>query len=191
MMRTKTYLLRVSLTLIALVLVVSCGRGKFSSEPPVHLNPNMDTQEKYKAQAESNFFEDGATMRTPVAGTVARGQLREDDAYFRGKDAAGGFIDTAPMAFTPEMVTRGKDRYKIFCLPCHGVKADGKGKILEYKYPIPPANFFEDRIRALSDGHMFNAIGEGWMNMPSLKAQIPVEDRWAIISYIRSLQENN
>jgi len=182
-------LLRLLLPVIVFALLASCGRGKFSSEPPVHLNPNMDNQEKYKAQSENKFFEDGASMRTPIEGTVARGELREDDAYYRGKDASGAFIPNAPMVFTDDMRIRGKERFGIYCVPCHGVNGDGKGKILEYKYPIPPANFFDERIKGLSDGHMFNAMSEGWLNMPSLKAQIPVDDRWAIISYIRSLQQ--
>lgn len=171
------------------LFLVSCGRGELSDQPPIHLNPNMDTQDKYKAQSESNFFTDGASMRTPVSGTVARGELREDDAYYRGKDDAGKFIAKAPMAFTDAMVQRGEERYDIYCLACHGPKADGKGRIMHYKYPIPPANFHEERIVRLSDGHMFNAISEGWLNMPSLKAQVSVEDRWAIISYIRSIQK--
>ncbi|MCF7826254.1 MAG: cytochrome c [Candidatus Marinimicrobia bacterium] len=174
----------------AIFLIATCGRGNFSEKPPIHLNPNMDSQAKYKAQSKSNFFVDSATMRTPVEGTVARGQLREDDAYYHGKDASGEFITSAPMAFSTEMVTRGEERFKIYCAACHGMNADGKGKILFYKYPIPPANFYDERIKKLSDGHMFNAITAGWLNMPSLKAQVSVEDRWAIISYIRSLQKN-
>jgi len=171
------------------MLIGACGRGEFSEKPPIHLNPNMDSQKKYKAQSESHFFVDGATMRTPVEGTVARDELREDDAYYRGKDAAGDFIASAPMAFTPEMVARGEERFGIYCVACHGVNADGKGKILEYEYPIPPANFHDERIMNLSDGHMFNAIGQGWLNMPALKAQVSVDDRWAIIGYIRSIQK--
>ena len=175
--------------LITLVVLAGCGRGSYSEKPPIHLNPNMDSQDKYKAQSESHFFVDGATMRTPVEGTVARGELREDDAYYRGKDADGAFINQAPMEFTAAMVQRGDERFHIYCVACHGVNADGKGKILDYHYPIPPANFHDERIKNLSDGHMFNAISEGWMNMPSLKAQVSVADRWAIISYIRSLQK--
>jgi len=188
MKKRRSFGSKVLLTGLVLVLT-ACGRGELSDKPPVHLNPNMDSQEKYKAQAESNFFVDGASMRTPVVGTVARGELREDDAYYRGKDAAGKFIARAPMAFTDAMVLRGAERYGIYCIACHGPKADGKGRILDFKYPIPPANFHEERIMNLSDGHMFNAIGEGWLNMPSLKAQVSVEDRWAIISYIRSIQK--
>ncbi len=183
-------LTRLFLVVGLVMLVVSCGRGNFSEKPPVHLNPNMDSQGKYKAQSESNFFVDGASMRTPVEGTVARGELREDDAYYLGKDANGEFLSKAPMDFTEDMVKRGKERYDIYCMACHGAKADGDGKILFYKYPIPPANFHDDRIKKLSDGHIYNAITEGWMNMPSLKAQVSVEDRWAIISYIRSIQQN-
>jgi len=168
---------------------MACGRGSYSEKPPIHLNPNMDSQDKYKAQAESHFFVDGATMRTPVEGTVARGELRADDGYYRGKDAAGELLETAPMTFTPAMVRRGDERFHIYCVACHGVNADGKGKLLDYNYPIPPANFHSDRIKQLSDGHMFNAISEGWLNMPSLKAQVSVQDRWAIISYIRSIQK--
>lgn len=182
-------LARLLLLLVSVLMIASCGRGDFSEKPPIHLNPNMDSQKKYKAQSESNFFVDGASMRTPVEGTVARGQLREDDAYYQGKDAEGDFISSAPMAFTAEMIERGKERYQIYCSACHGVNADGKGKILYYKYPIPPASFYDERIMKLSDGHMFNAMTAGWLNMPSLKAQVSVEDRWAVISYIRSLQQ--
>ena len=171
------------------MVLTACGRGDFSDQPPIHLNPNMDTQGKYKAQSASNFFVDGASMRTPVAGTVARGELREDDAYYRGKNASGKFVEKAPMEFTAAMVQRGQERFNIYCVTCHGVNADGKGRILDYKYPIPPANFHDERIKKLSDGHMFNAISEGWLNMPSLKAQVSVDDRWAIISYIRSIQK--
>jgi mono/diheme cytochrome c family protein len=169
-------------------LIVSCGRGGFKEKPPIHLNPNMDSQDKFKAQSENPFFIDGASMRTPVEGTVARGELRADDAYFRGKDASGNFVAKAPMQFTSDMIERGKERYDIYCVACHGANADGKGKIMDYKYPIPPANFYDERIMKLSDGHMYNAISEGWLNMPSLKAQISVDDRWAIIAYIRSIQ---
>ncbi len=190
MIMKKLFSLTQLIVLSGMMLVaVSCGRGDFSEKPPVHLNPNMDSQEKYKAQSESHFFVDGASMRAPVEGTVARGELREDDAYYRGKNTAGEFIASAPMTFTPEMIARGEERFGIYCVPCHGVNADGKGKILDYDYPIPPANFHDERIMNLSDGHMFNAIGQGWLNMPPLKAQVSVDDRWAIISYIRSIQK--
>lgn len=175
--------------IISAALLVSCGRGGFSEKPPIHPNPNMDSQDKVKAQSEHTFFADGASMRTPVEGTVARGELREDDAYYRGKDAAGNFVVDAPVAFTEDVLARGKERYEIYCIACHGANADGKGKILDYNYPIPPANFQDERIKNLSDGHMFNAVSNGWLNMPAMRAQVSVEDRWAIIGYIRSIQK--
>jgi mono/diheme cytochrome c family protein len=186
----KKRLTRLMLLTVSVLMIVTCGRGNYSDKPPVHLNPNMDSQKKYKAQSESNFFVDGATMRTPVEGTVARDELRADDAYYHGKNAAGELIASAPMVFTANMLKRGEERYDIYCSACHGINADGQGKILFYKYPIPPANFYDERIINLSDGHMFNAITAGWLNMPSLKAQVSVEDRWAIIGYLRSLQKN-
>lgn len=181
--------IRIILPVCFTLVLIACGRGDFSEKPPIHLNPNMDSQGKFKSQSQNRFFVNGSSMRVPVAGTIARGELREDDAYFRGKNVDGSVILKAPMEFTDEMVQRGKERYAIYCVACHGINADGKGRILEYKYPIPPANFHHERIVQLSDGHMFNAISEGWLNMPSLKAQVSVEDRWAIISYIRSLQK--
>ena len=184
----KHILTRSLILMAALLLVVSCGRGRYSEKPPIHPNPNMDSQDKIKAQSESNFFVDGASMRTPVEGTIARGELRADVAYYEGRDAQGELLASAPMDFTTEMVARGAERYQIYCSACHGVQADGKGNILAYQYPIPPANFYDERIKNLSDGHMFNAVTNGWLNMPSLKSQVSVSDRWAIISYIRSLQ---
>ncbi len=82
------------------VFSFGCGRGSRSEKPPIHPNPNMDTQEKYKAQSESRFFPDGAAMREPVEHTVARGQLREGDAFYRGKLGNGAYVETSPLHVT-------------------------------------------------------------------------------------------
>ncbi len=195
-MRARTFLRKHSPGFQAMVIVVAlvvfssgCGRGSRSDKPPIHPNPNMDTQEKYKAQSESRFFPDGATMRTPVEHTVARGQLREDDAYYRGKLENGAFINTSPLNVTDEVRARGKERFMIFCKPCHGINGDGKGKILEYKYPIPPTSFYDEKVKNMPDGQIFDVITNGIRNMPSYRQQVPVYDRWCIIAHIRSLQE--
>ncbi len=100
--------LTVMLMLIAaLATLFGCTRQRPSDKPPIHLNPNMDTQEKYKAQASSGFFEDGATMRQPVEGTVARGELRDDDAYYRGRNADSSFVATSPVPTTMQLLERG------------------------------------------------------------------------------------
>lgn len=179
------------LTLAAIgasALLIGGCRGSVSDKPPIHPNPNMDTQAKYKAQAESNFFADGATMRTPPEHTVARGDLREDSTFHRGRVAGGGFATASPVPVTPALLARGAGRYAIYCSPCHGLKGDGKGKILEFKYPIPPTSYFEPRILAAADGYLFDVITNGIRNMPSYARQIPVQDRWAIVAHVRTLQ---
>jgi mono/diheme cytochrome c family protein len=173
---------------IAVIGVMQSGcRESQSGKPPIHLNRNMFTQEKLKPQRESNFFEDGSSMRTPVENTVARGELREDDAYYRGKTAGGAYADL-PVPLTPELLTRGKQRFLIYCVTCHGPNGDGKGKIMEYKFPIPPTSYFDPRILAMKDGNIYEVISNGIRNMPSYRQQIPVADRWAIVSYVRALQ---
>jgi mono/diheme cytochrome c family protein len=175
------------LIFLAILLVQTGCREAPSEKAPVHLNRNMATQEKYKPQSESRFFADGATMQTPPAGTIARGELREDDAYNRGKLATGAYVDS-PVLVTPELLVRGKERYGIYCNVCHGPVGDGRGKIMEYNWPIPPTSYFDPRILAMKDGNIFEVISNGIRNMPSYRQQIPVADRWAIVSYVRVLQ---
>jgi mono/diheme cytochrome c family protein len=157
-------------------------------KPPIHLIHNMDTQDKYKPQRESNFFEDGLTMRPLVEGTVARGDLREDDAYYRGENADGTELQNSPVTFTRDVLERGQERYGIYCTPCHGSVGDGQGIIMKYKYPIPPTSFHIERIQNVTDGYIYKVISNGVRNMPSYKEQIPVADRWAIVGYVRALQ---
>ncbi len=169
-----------------LLLQTGCREAQ-SDKAPVHLNRNMATQQKYKPQSESRFFADGATMQTPPAGTVARGELREDDAFYRGKTAAGVYLDS-PFPLTPTRLARGEERYNIYCKVCHGAKGDGKGKIMEYSWPIPPTSYFDPRILTMKDGNIFEVISNGVRNMPSYRQQISVADRWAIVAHVRALQ---
>jgi mono/diheme cytochrome c family protein len=173
----------------AMLLFATGCRETPSGKAPIHLNRNMATQQKYKPQSESKFFADGATMQTPPAGTVARGELRDDDAMERGKTAAGSYVDS-PVPRTPELLARGRARYDIYCKICHGPKGDGKGKIMEYNWPIPPTSYFDPRILAMKDGNLFEVISNGIRNMPSYRQQIPVADRWAIVSHVRELQRS-
>jgi hypothetical protein len=186
-MRTRTSLI---LCAAALLLGASSCREAISEKPPVHLQRNMATQQKYKPQSESRWFEDGATMRTPVEHTVARGELRADDALYRGKAADGRFVDS-PVAFTPDVLARGKQRYGIYCLPCHGELGNGRGPVItKYtSYSIPPVSYFDPRILQAEDGYIFDVISNGIRNMASYKAQIPVADRWSIVGHVRELQK--
>lgn len=171
---------------IALLVVTTGCRGCRSSQPPIHVNPSMDHQPKYLPQAESDFFYDGMTMRQPVPGTVARGELREDTVLFDGKDAAGAIVTNSPLAQTPELLARGADRYHIYCEPCHDARGDGKG-ILFVRGNIPTASL-HDPTKTATDGHIFDVITNGLGLMPAYKWPLPPEDRWAIIAHVRDLQ---
>jgi mono/diheme cytochrome c family protein len=186
---TRSTLSRMLLTAAAVVLLAGC-RGSTSDRPPVHPNTNMDTQQKLAPQRTSAFFTDGKAMRTPPEGTVARGELREDAAYFTGRNDDGAYA-AMPFALDAADLARGSERYDIFCLPCHGVHGDGKGVIADpkYKYPIPPTSYHTQQILEAADGYLYEVIANGVRNMPSYRQQIPVRDRWLIVAHVRELQK--
>lgn len=179
------------LTLVILVVGVigGCFRGEPKEKPPIHLNPNMFKQPKYKAQSESEFFADGATMRQPVPGTVAADSLREDNAYYRGRDEHDSLLAVLLVPVTMQLLKRGQERYNIFCAPCHGQTGDGQGIMVQRGY-LPPPSYHQDRLRDMTDGYIFDVITNGVRNMPSYRHQVPVEDRWAIVAYQRALQRS-
>lgn len=184
---------------VCLLGLTGC-RGWESEKPPVHLIPNMDTQEKGKAyrKDDTGLFADGRMMRPPVEGTVAIGQLDEDDAYFKGLDEKGEFVLKLPAAIraddgsaTPEAIARGKDRFKVYCSPCHGAAGDGEGTVNAAKgLLVPPPSMFSDRVKELKNGKLYAAMLNGVNNgnMASYAAQLPVDDRWAIVAFVRDLE---
>lgn len=165
-----------------------CLRGCTSSEPPIHLQRNMFQQPKYRPQAASDFFYDGATMRPPVEGTVARGELYSDKAFFLGVDAAGQPVATSPLEITDAVKARGAERYHIYCAPCHDARGDGKG-ILFQRGKVPTASFHDDKQRAATDGQIFAVITNGFGLMGAYRSQVAPADRWAIIAHVRGLQQ--
>jgi mono/diheme cytochrome c family protein len=181
----KRVLLPVLLLLVAAVL--GCTRGSTSKKPPIHINPNMDRQPKLLAQAESTFFYDGAAMRPPVEGAVARGELRDDEALYLGISDSGEPVAAIPLAVDSRILARGEERYEIYCTPCHGSSGNGKGAAAT-RGGIPAADLHLDRIVQLPDGQVFQTISNGIGLMPSLGARLPVEDRWAIVAHVRALQ---
>lgn len=184
--RARKGLITAGAGLIALALAAGT-RGRTSSRPPFNLNPNMDVQPRAEAQAASGFFYDGAEMRPPVAGTVARGELRDDGPYWTGKDAAGVLVATLPVELDAAMRERGARRYDIYCAACHDRNGDGKGILFE-RGKVPTPSFHDARLRAVPDGHFFEVITNGFGLMPSYAYPIPVADRWAIIAHVRELQ---
>lgn len=165
---------------------------------------DMQDQPKMKPYRSTTFFGDGLSSRPPVAGTIPRGYLRSDKEYYTGKkfvapgSAAGPAtttstspyvddLETFPFQVTAETVKRGRERYEIFCSVCHGSTGYGDGMIVRRGFR-QAASFHEERLRQAPVGHFFDAITNGWGAMPSYASQVPVQDRWAIIAYIRALQ---
>jgi len=159
----------------------------------------MDWQAKFKAQRSNTFFEDGRADREPVPGTVAFGDLREDDHLYRGKDN-GVWARTFPPQFeiSKQSMDRGKERFGIYCSPCHGLIGKGDGMIAQRADSmqqgrdswVQPTNLIQDHLRQQPVGQLFNSITHGIRNMPAYGPQIDVEDRWAIILYVRALQKS-
>ena len=146
----------------------------------------MQDQPKYKPYAESQFFADHRSARQPVEGTVARGHLRIDSARYTGK-INNNDIDYFPIPISKEDMLRGQERFNIYCTPCHSRLGDGKGMIVRRGYRQPPSYFTTKLINA-PVGHFFDVMTNGFGAMPDYSSQVPPADRWAIASYIRTLQ---
>lgn len=176
---------------IAFPLVLSSCRGQLSEEEPIHPNMNMDQQERFEPQEANPFFEDNRAMRQPVEGTIARGKLKQNHVLYQGITDDSTFVEEIPVDVTKSFIYRGKDRYEVFCTPCHGAAGDGNGIIMANNYGYVPApSFHIDRLRNVNDGYIYSAIANGIRTMPSYGSQIPVKDRWAIVSYVRALQQS-
>ena len=175
------------LALTSVLALSGCARGCTSSRPPIHINPSMDDQPKVRPQTASTFFYDGASMRQPVPGTVPIGGLKEDAAFFTGKGADGQFVATIPHSVDEALLERGRQRYVIYCQPCHDARGDGKG-ILFQRGNVPTASFHQDKILKYTDGQIFDVITNGTGLMAAYRWPIPPADRWAIVAYVRGLQ---
>jgi mono/diheme cytochrome c family protein len=147
---------------------------------------DMHNQPKYKPLRGSNFFQDGLSARPLVEGTVARGTLQEDAAFFTGKIGTQ-LVKELPFPATREVLDRGQQRYDIFCAPCHDRTGSGNGMVVQRGYRQPPSMHI-DRLRNVENGHFFDVMTNGFGAMPDYKAQIPARDRWNIVAYIRALQ---
>jgi len=147
---------------------------------------DMHNQAKYRTLRETPFFADHRTARPLIAGTIARGKLDEDKLLTTGKDG-DKFSGVFPFPLTAEVVARGRERFNIYCTPCHGRTGEGRGMVVQRGYKQPPS-FHDQRLRDIGPGYFFSVITNGFGVMPSYAVQVPVNDRWAIIAYIRALQ---
>jgi mono/diheme cytochrome c family protein len=147
---------------------------------------DMHNQPKYRGLRPSVLFADGASARPRIEGTVARGTLQEDEAFFTGK-VGNVAVKELPLAVDEHVLDRGQERFNIFCSPCHGQTGAGNGMVVQRGYRQPPS-FETDRLRQADAGHLFDVITNGFGVMPDYKVQIAPRDRWAIVAYIRALQ---
>jgi mono/diheme cytochrome c family protein len=151
------------LLILSLVLLAGCEKL------------DMAQQTKDKPHTPSRLFADGKTNQAPPDGTVARGDLAEDAIL----------AQRPPM--TAALLARGRDRFDIFCQPCHGRDGYGDGTVVQRGFPHPPS-YHSERLRDAPDSHFLDVIRRGYGAMYSYAARVPPSDRWAIVAYIRALQ---
>jgi mono/diheme cytochrome c family protein len=147
---------------------------------------DMHDQPRFKPLARSDFYADLRSARAPVEGTVARGQLHEDAYFYTGKmgNAPGDYL---PFGANEEVLARGRERFNIYCAPCHSQLGDGNGVIVQRGFRRPPS-YHTERLRNAPLGYFFDVMTNGFGAMPEYAAQISARDRWNIVAYIRALQ---
>lgn len=205
--------LRLALPVLAsaCLATLSACRGQPTKESPIHLVGDMDWQEKYESQEASPFFGDGRANRPLPDGVVAHSMgfhgdparsakaradaLKDDDAFYRGRNASGQLVKVAPIEVNEAVMRRGQERFNVFCAPCHDKTGGGDGAVMQRgylgpvtedgKYTKPIA--LAERVPQIGDGELFQVISNGKGNMPSYRKQIPEADRWAIVAWLRVL----
>ena len=182
--------------------LAAMARAVPSSHTRIHIIQDMDNQPKFRAQHANPLFADGRAMRPPVAGAVARGQLGADDHFERGIVADQWAVTfPARVPVTMELMYRGRERFGIYCQPCHGAAGYGDGMVNVRAMElvnlgtngtvwVQPKSVHDDDIREQPVGRIFNSITNGVRTMPPYGPQIPVADRWAIVAYVKALQRS-
>jgi mono/diheme cytochrome c family protein len=147
---------------------------------------DMQDQPRFKPLAESDFYSDLRSARPPVEGAVARGQLHEDTYFYSGR-LGNNPGDYMPFPVTEDVLVRGRERFNIYCAPCHSRLGDGNGMIVQRGFRAPPS-YHTERLRKAPLGYFFDVMTNGFGAMPEYASQIPARDRWTIVAYIRALQ---
>lgn len=199
-MRYLLYFILIFLVSAAAVFaILGLPGGSISRKPPIEVFPDMDRQLKLRPEAPSDFFTNGVTSQLPPAGTVVRSRPVETLAGpvygFEVSPVNTGqvtgttnFVATNPLRITEKLMRRGQQRFDIYCTPCHGGLGDGNG--ITKKLGVMPAvaNLHDQRIVDMPDGEIFNTITHGKGLMGAYGPVMPVQDRWAVIAYVRALQ---
>jgi len=176
------------LLLVGVVVSIAGFRGGMSRRTPIEVFPDMDRQPKLRPQTANGFYQDGLSSQPQVPFTIARESAWEDTPVNTGRiTGTTNFVDVNPVPVTAQLLARGEQRFNINCSPCHGMQGDGKGITTKYGMTII-ANLHDARIVRQTDGEIFNTISNGKNQMQGYAANVDIQDRWAIISYLRALQ---
>lgn len=173
---------------VATMSLLQAACSNFTTrEPPVWVWSDMKKQDKYKAQAESQFFADGRASRRLVEGAVAQELYRAETPKATGVEDNGTYVARNPLPLTKDVLLRGQQRYNIYCAPCHDRTGSGKGPIPAKTVWIP-GNLHDPRIVGMVDGELYHVVSMGRRSMPGYRFQVTEQDRWAIVAYVRALQ---
>jgi mono/diheme cytochrome c family protein len=148
---------------------------------------DMHDAPRYEAYEANSFYADGRASRETPTGTVARGWERADDLFYTGRDSAGEPSEQIPMPVTAQDMQRGRDRYNVYCTPCHGILGDGQGMVVQRGLKRA-ATYHDERLRGVKVGYLYDVVTNGFGAMQGYAEQIPARDRWLIVAYVRALQ---
>jgi len=198
-MRQLLYIILILLTGVAVGIGIAGRQGRLSRQPPIEVFPDMDRQLRLRPQQPNDFFPNGLSSQLPPPGTIARGQPLQtvsgevwpfEDAPVNTGRVTGttNFVETNPLPVPGRLLQRGRERFNIYCAPCHGALGDGNG--INKKLGVMPvvANLQDKRIVEMADGEIFNTIIHGKGLMGAHGPLVPVADRWAVVAYLRTVQ---
>jgi hypothetical protein len=183
----------------AAIVGIAGFRGGLSRQPPIEVFPDMNRQLKLRPQKPDDFFPDGVSSQLPPPGTVARSQPIQtvDGAVYSFENSpvntgkisgTTNFVETNPLVVNAQLLERGRERFNIYCAPCHSQLGDGNGITKKIGDMPAVADLHDERIVKMPDGEIFNTITHGTTTMGAYGPIVPVPDRWAIVAYVRALQ---
>jgi mono/diheme cytochrome c family protein len=198
-MRHLPYIILILLTGVAVGVGIAGRQGRLSRKPPIEVFPDMDRQLKLRPQQPNGFFTNGLSSQLPPPGTIAQSTPLQtvngavwpfEDAPVNTGRVTGttNFVETNPLPVTGQLLQRGRERFNIYCTPCHGALGDGNGITKKIGVMLTVANLHDKRIVEMADGEIFNTITRGKSTMGAYGPILPVADRWAVIAYLRALQ---
>jgi len=198
-MRYLVSILIVVVVLAAAVFAIAGLQGRISRKPPLEVFSDMDRQAKLRPQKPFDFFANGVSSQLPPDGTIARSTPVQtlDGAVYSFEDSpvntgkisgTTNFVETNPLRVDAALLSRGRERFDIYCAPCHGQLGDGNGITKKIGDMPAVANLHDKRIVEMADGEIFNTITHGKGLMGAYGPLVPTQDRWAIVAYLRALQ---